>query len=280
MVSLSEASIQPEALESFLKKNLQLKEIYRSILQQVIVDKTARERGISVTPEEIQDEANCMRRKMRLEKASDTFAWLSDQMLTPEDWEAGIRDRILTKKLSEHLFSQDIKKHFAEHKLDFEQILLYQIVVPYERVAQELFYQIEEEEISFYEAAHLYDIDEKRRYQCGCEGKIPRWSLLPEIATAIFSEEPGQLIGPVKTELGYHLFKVEEIIKPELTPELHQEILDNMFRKWVEGELNYLLHHLDSSDSFFLTLAPAVPNAISPNRISEKRLEDSGIMAI
>jgi hypothetical protein len=28
------------------------------------------------------------------------------------------------------------------------------------KLAQELFYQLEEQEISFYEAAHLYDIDE------------------------------------------------------------------------------------------------------------------------
>jgi len=277
MVSLSEALIQPETLESFLKKTLQLKAVYQEILYQIIIDRAASERGISVTSEEIQAEANRMRREMRLEKASDTLAWLADQMMSPEDWEVGIRDRLLRQKLSEQLFSVEVKKYFAEHKLDFEQILLYQIVVPYERVAQELFYQIEEEEISFYEAAHLYDIDEKRRYQCGFEGKIPRWSLTPDIAAVIFSSDPGQVTGPIKTEQGYHLFKIEEMIQPELTPEIYQDILKNLFDKWLEGELNYLLHHLDS---FFLNLNAIATEPKNPNINKVKRLEDSGIMAI
>ncbi|AFZ34422.1 PpiC-type peptidyl-prolyl cis-trans isomerase [Stanieria cyanosphaera PCC 7437] len=249
MISLNQIPKQPELILDFLKKNISLREICQKILHQIVINRAAAERGIQVTPEEIQGEADKIRRQKRLEKAADTLAWLKEEMLTADDWEAGICDRIRAEKLARHLFAKEAEKHFAQNRLDFEQVLLYQIVIPYEKLAQELFYQIEEEEISFYQAAHYYDLDQKRRYQCGYEGKLYRWNILPEISAAIFASTQGQIVGPIKTGLGYHIIKVEEFIDPQLTPELHEEIIMKMFDRWLEGEVNYLLHNQTNSDS-------------------------------
>lgn len=243
MTELTRASIEADEIVFYLKKNLQLKVVNQKIVAQKIIENAAQERGVTVTAEEIQAEADRIRYERRLEKASETLAWLADQMISPDEWEAGMRDRLLTKKLAETLFSHEVEKIFVQSKLDYEQILLYQIVVPYQKLAQELFYQIEEEEISFYEAAHLYDIDERRRRRCGYEGKLYRFGLKPDIAPAIFSAQPGNLIGPLATEQGYHLFLVEEVIPAELTPERSKEIIDKMFKQWLSGELNYVLHN-------------------------------------
>lgn len=236
-------AIEPEEIVSFLKQKISYKEVRQTILSQRIIEQAAKERGLTVTSEEIQSEAERQRREKRLEKASDTLAWLADELMTVEDWEAGIHNEILEKKLAESLFAKDVEKFYAQNWLDFEQILLYQIIVPYERVAREVFYQIEEEEISFYEAAHLYDIDEKRRSQCGYEGKVHRRSLKPDIVAAVFSAEPEQVIGPVRTEQGYHLLLVEKFIPAQLTPEVYQNILKRMFKEWLVQELNYMIHN-------------------------------------
>lgn len=242
MINLSEAAIELDEIVSFLKRNIQLKDVYEKILQQRVINQAAQERGLSVTSEEIQTEANRMRYEKLLEKASETMAWLADQMITPEDLEEGIRDRLLSKKLAESLFAKEVEKFFAQNRLNFDQVLLYQIVVADGKLAQELFYQIEEREISFYEAAHLYDIDEKRRQQFGFEGKLDRWNFKPDIAAAVFGAKLGEVIEPLQTAQGYHLFMVEEFIPAELTPQRYQEILDNMFKEWLVSELNYMLH--------------------------------------
>ena len=242
MVSLGKASIEPEEIVSFLKKNIRLKEVYQEIVHQKIINQAAQERGLTVTPEEIQAEADKQRREKRLEKASDTLAWLEDQIITSEDWEVGIYDHILKQKLSEHLFAQEVEKFFAKNRLNFEQILLYRISTPSEQFAQELFYQIEEQEISFYEAAHFYDTDEERRHQCGYEGKLYRWSLKPDIAAAIFSANPAEVIGPLKSEQEYQLFMVEKFIPAELTQETYKDIINNMFEEWLASELNHFLY--------------------------------------
>ncbi|MGL5192720.1 MAG: peptidylprolyl isomerase [Chroococcales cyanobacterium] len=242
MINLSKAGIETNEIAGFLKKDLQLKAVCEKLLYQKVIEQASQERGIVVTPEEIQAQGDRFRSQHRLEKASDTLAWLEEQMISPNDWEEGIRDRLLTQKLSEALFSKQVEKFFAENRVDFNQILLYQIIVPYEKVARELFYQIEEQEISFYEAAHLYNLDERRRLLCGYEGKVSRSTLTPEIAAAVLNAPVGEVIGPIQIQQGYHLFLVEETIRAELTPELRQQLIERMFKEWLENELTYLLH--------------------------------------
>lgn len=231
---------ESEAIVNCLKREVQLKKVCQKILCRQVVELAARERGIEVTSEEIQAEADQQRYAMRLESAAATIAWLESEMITPEDWEAGIRDRLLARKLAEHLFSHQVERYFAENRLNFDCIYLYRIVVPYEQLAQELFYEIEENEISFFEAAHLYDIDQRRRLQCGYEGKLPRMSLKPELAAIVFGARVGEVIGAIQTDQGYELLLVEEFEQAELTAEVRQQIIDQLFNEWLNSELNYL----------------------------------------
>lgn len=239
--------MEPEEIVKFLKSEIKLKEICINILSQRIIETIVQEKGINVTTEEIEIEANRQRREKRLEKASDTIRWLEQQMLAPLDWERGIRKRLLRQKLASVLFDKEVEQFFLQNRLEFEQVVLYQFVVKDEKLAQELYYQIEEGEISFYQAARVHDIDENRRYKCGYEGKVYRWAILPEIVALVFSAPREQLIGPVKTEHGYHLFIVEDYIPAELTPTRYQDILDNMFQQWLDAEVNYMYYNFKLS---------------------------------
>lgn len=243
MKDFSQPVIEASEIIELLRQDLQLKTFTQKVLQKKVIEKAARERGLTVTPEEIQVVGDQLRREKRLEKAADTIAWLADQMISVEDLEAGICVRLLTQKLAEHLFSKEVEKVFVQNKLQFDQIIFYQIVVAKPQLAQELFYQIQEGEISFFDAAHLYDIDENRRHLCGCEGKVYRWGLKPDIAVAVFSAQPGEVIRPIQTDRGYHLCLVEKFLPAELTPQRYQEILHNLFNEWLSNEVNYLLYN-------------------------------------
>ena len=245
MINFLEIPIESEEIVDFLKREMLLKEICQKIVYQKIIEKAASERHIAIAPEEIETEADSIRYGKRLEKAADTLAWLEEQMITTEDWEAAIRNRLLAKKLAENLFDREVESYFAQNQLDFDQFVLYQIIVPYQKLAQEIYYQIEEEEISFYEAAHLYDMNERRRYHCGYVGKIGRWSLPPDLAEAVGNASVGQVVGPIATdkEQKYHLLMVKEFIPAELTPERCQDIIDRLFKDWLKSEFNSLVHN-------------------------------------
>jgi parvulin-like peptidyl-prolyl isomerase len=244
MINLKDKIIQLEEIIASLKKNIQFKDVYQSILYHQIIEQHARERDISITAEEIQIEADRQRYAKRLVRANETIAWLNDNLMTPEDWEAGIRDCLLTKKLANALFAKDVEKFFAENRLDFEQIIVYQIVVPYQQLAQEIFYQIEESEMSFYEAAHFYNTDEQRRRECGYAGKLYRWNFQPDVAAILFRSKIGEVVAPIRIEHTSHIFLIEELIFPELTSQRYEEILNRMFQTWLDSELTNMLHNL------------------------------------
>lgn len=245
MINFYGISIELVEIIDFLKEEMLLKEICQKILYQKIIEKAATENNIKIDPEEIKTKADSIRYGKRLEKTSDTLAWLEEQMVTVEEWEEAIRKSLLAQKLAENLFSKEVESYFAQNRLDFDQFIFYQIIVPYQQLAQEIYYQIVEEEISFYEAAHLYDINEGRRYRCGYEGKIGRWSLPPNLAEAIGNANVKQVIGPISTEeeQKYYLLMIEEFIPAELTPERHQDIINRLFRQWLEREFTSLVHN-------------------------------------
>jgi parvulin-like peptidyl-prolyl isomerase len=255
MARLTGLLIDPEIVVNYLKHEVELKSVYQKILCRQIVDQAASDRGVTVTPEEVQAEADQFRYEHKLESASQTLAWLSEQLITPEDWEAGIQERLLTKKLAEALFGQQVETYFTQNKVQYEQAILYRIVVPYRPLAQELFYQIEEEEISFFEAAHLYDVDEQRRLACGFEGRVSRWQLNADRAARVFGANPQEVIGPIQSDANFELVMVQDFMPAELTPATRQKILDQLFEEWIDSELNYLIH---SEQSIFASGSPPV----------------------
>ena len=250
MVKFKNVKIEPVEITDYLSQKLELKQIFREILQQKIIAEAASTRGIKVSETEIETEANKVRSSLRLEKASDTIAWLAENQLDPDGWEIALTNQLLRQKLAECLFDAEVESYFVQNRLNYDRFVIYQLVVPYEKLAQELFYQIEEEEISFYQAVHLYDLDRQRRYVCGYEGEIHRGDYIPDVAARVFKTPVavGELIGPIQTQQGYHLFKIEDYFPAELTPELRQEIIDRLLENWLDRELEYLVHNDVSVD--------------------------------
>jgi parvulin-like peptidyl-prolyl isomerase len=234
-------SIDFSEIVSFLRNSLQLKEICQQVLYRRIIERVARERGLTVSDEEIEIELAHQRRDRDLENDADLLTWLTDRMLDREAWKASTRDRLLAQKLNQRLFSLEVERFFNQNPTAFEQVLLYQIVVSSAAEALEILYRLQEAQISFYEAAHFYDISKQRRLRCGYEGKIYRAHLRPDIAAIVFSGTVGQAIGPLQTDAGYCLLLVEEFISAQLTSERFQEILQLLFQQWLALELSSML---------------------------------------
>jgi parvulin-like peptidyl-prolyl isomerase len=238
MSSPSKLYATPDEILRFLRKTLRLKETHDEILCQKIIDQFAQDRKLFVAPEEVQININQMFVEAGLKQASDILFWMKEQLITRDDLEEGVYDRLLRQKLADSLFFDAAESFFYEHQADFDQVVLYQIMVPYERVIDDLVYQIRLQELSFYEAAHLYDLDERRRYQCGYEGIFYRSDIYSHIFEVVFSAPPNEIIGPIRTENGYHLLLVEEFIPAELTTQRRQEIIHRMFQEWLSEELD------------------------------------------
>ena len=94
--------------------------------------------------------------------------------------------------------------------------------------------------------ASAYSEDKSNASKGGDLGNIFRGRMLPEFDSAAFSAEPGKIVGPVSTKLGYHIIKVEEH-KLEREKPLDSEIRDEIRSKLSrEDERKFATVYMDS----------------------------------
>jgi parvulin-like peptidyl-prolyl isomerase len=223
-----------------IKISCQIPNILEAISARQIIAETAMKAGIEVSTEELQQAADNMRLAHQLMKAEDTWAWLQKHYLSLDDFEEIAHTNLLSTKLADHLFADKIEPFFYDRQLDYIGAATYQVVLEDEDLALELFYALQEGEISFHQIARQYIQNPELRRAGGYQGIRQRRDFKPEIAAAIFAANPPQILKPITTSNGVHLIMIEEIIKPELNEQMRLQILNELFSNWLQQEIKKL----------------------------------------
>jgi parvulin-like peptidyl-prolyl isomerase len=219
-----------------VKLSGQLGAVKDAIALRHLIQTTAVEQGIEVTPEEIQTCADEFRTANNLERTEETLAWLQQRELGVEDFETMIHLSVLQSKLAKHLFADQVDAYFAAHQLDYMAVAIYEVVLEDEDIALELFYSLKEGETTFFEIAQNYIQDTELRRRGAYRGILKRADLNVEVSSAVFASAPPQLLNPILTANGIHLIYVDEILQPELSKEIRSEIIFSLFFDWSKQE--------------------------------------------
>ncbi len=220
-----------------IKLSCQIPTIVKSIISRNIIIDAAQETGIKVETEELQGAADSLRMMNKLENAEVTWSWLQKHGLSLDDFEELVYYNVVSSKLAEHLFADNVEQFFVENQLDYAQIVMYEVVFDDLDLAMEMFYAIQEGEISFPEVAHQYIQNDEIRRCGGYKGILSRINLKPEISTALFAATPPQILKPIVSSQGVHLINVEEIIAPKLNKTLHFKIISHLFSEWLKQQI-------------------------------------------
>ncbi|WP_427160500.1 peptidylprolyl isomerase [Aliinostoc sp. HNIBRCY26] len=233
-------TITSEDIISQIKISFKTSEVIEDILSFKIIQNAAEQAGITVSDQELQQAADQLRLSQNLKNADDTWEWLNKNYLSLEDFEKLVYKNTLSGKLAVHLFADKIEPYFYEHQLDYVSVVCYEVLLEDEDLAMELFYAIQEGEMSFFEVAHKYIENKDVRRKLGYKGKLYRKDLKPEISAAVFAAKPPQLLKPILTSKGAHLILVEEVIQPELNNLLRHKIATELFNDWVKQQIEQL----------------------------------------
>lgn len=220
-----------------IKLSCQIPSIVEAFVTRKIVARTAEERGIKVEPSEIQQAADSLRLKNNLTSATATWSWLQKHSMSLDDFEEVVYTNVISSKLAEHLFADKVEPYFLEKQLDYAQAVMYEVVLDDEDLAMELFYALQEGEMSFYEVAHQYIQDPELRRSGGYRGLMRRTDLQPEISAAVFAATPPQIIKPIIIAKNTHLIFVEELIKPQLNEMPRCQIISDLFSQWIKQQV-------------------------------------------
>jgi parvulin-like peptidyl-prolyl isomerase len=230
-------TITNEDIVQQIKISYKITEVIDQIITRKVITNAAEELGIKVEPEELQNVADQIRIANKLLSADETWIWLEKHSLSLDDFEEIVYNGAIFAKLSQHLFLSQIEPYFFEHQLEYVGVVMYEFILDDEDLALELFYAIQEGEVSFYEVAPKYIQDPELRRKFGYQGVLHRKNLKPEISSAVFAAKPPQVLKPIVTSKGIHLILVEEIIQPELNETLRYQILSDLSAAYLKENL-------------------------------------------
>lgn len=223
-----------------VKLSCQLPSIIQSIITRKFIAKLAEEKDIAIEPLLLQQTADSLRLSNNLHNADTTWLWLQKHGLSLDEFEEVAYTTALFAKLAQYLFAQRVEPFFFEHQLDYAQVIMYEVVLDDIDLAMELFYTIQEGEVSFHEVAHQYIQTSELRRCGGYRGVLTRKNLKPEISAAVFDSNPPKLLKPILTSSGAHLILVEDLLPPKLTEALHDKIMLDLFSEWVRQQTEQL----------------------------------------
>lgn len=212
--------------------------LIQSILRRNIIADQIEKYEIELTSTDLQQAADRFRITHKLETTEATKQWLETGNFSLDDFEYIVTQDLLAHKLAEHLFGERVEQFFHQHLLDYSGAILYEVILEDPELAMEIFYSLQEGDLSFAVVAHQYSSDLELRRRGGYIGRVSRKQLHPEISAAVFAAKPPQLIAPITTAVGVHLIQVEEIITPKLDEQLYQRILAEMFDRWLDDKIS------------------------------------------
>ncbi len=202
--------------------------------------------------------------KMILEELIANQLFLADAKKSLLEYEDGfkqklaqLKDRLLIDYAMEKLLGKitvsdaDVKKYYDEHESEMqtgETVEASHILVAEEAEALAILEKIRAGEVSFEDAAKAHSTCPSKE-RGGSLGAFGRGQMVPEFDSACFEMEIGELRGPVKTQFGYHLIRLDgknpaekipfEMVKEEIRRRLVAEKQQTTYRSRV-GQLAIL----------------------------------------
>ena len=178
------------------------------------------------------------------EKKDETEMFKTSMVMAKRDILSQIAMADLLKDIS--VTDAEAKEYFLGHSIEFESkasATAKHVLVDNEDKANQIKEEIESGAKSFEDAAKEYSTCPSAQ-KGGSLGTFGRGQMVKEFEDAAFDAEIGKVVGPVKTQFGYHLIKVEdkkeagesslEEVKDQIRAELSQKKQEEAYRAKVD----------------------------------------------
>lgn len=181
-------------------RNLKLTGQFEGLVEQLVRDRltvrAARQSGLPIGADQIQERADQFRRILGLHRAADTNHYLDALGVSLDEFEAFITDSLYQEKMMEQVCNDAaVAQYFKLNSPKFDSVEVSHIVLDAEGKAREMMSVLMDEPEAFAEMAREHSIGDTRE-RGGLIGKVLRGALKPDIEARVFNARPGELLGP------------------------------------------------------------------------------------
>jgi peptidylprolyl isomerase len=235
LVKIDDEVITTEDFVKLLKFTGQFETLMEDIVKDKLVVHSARKQGVDITPEEIQERADQLRRVRGLHRAADMNNYLDSTGLTLDDFEKYVTEMILHEKVLKQIGTDEaVEEYFSLNSPKFDTIEVSHIVLDSEGKAREIMAILEDDPESFEEMAREHSIADTRE-EGGYIGRVLRGALQTEVESKVFNASVGELLGPFPSgdEPYYEIFTVNSKVPSTLNEETVDEVRRIIKDEWI-----------------------------------------------
>lgn len=225
-----------------------------NLIDEKLIIQLGKEKELIVSQREV--DATAERFRKRVGASKEQFEeLLAKEGMTMERYKDMLKDQLMSRMvISREVQSQvkltddDINEYYEEHKMEFSSAPLIMarhilLIVPerggearetavlneIKRIRQEII-----DGLDFGEAAIKYS-EGPSGPNGGDLGEVAPGVMVKPFEEAAFALEPGEVSGPVRTQFGYHLIKIDSKIESKLRPleEMKKEVENKIYQKLV-----------------------------------------------
>jgi len=242
-----------------------MEQVKKDILNQVIEDKLvlsrAKELNIKVTESEISERLDYIKNGFSSEE--EFYKTLETQGITIANLKDRYRDQVMMKKLVDYevkskisVLPSEISDYYEKHKDQFKEGDKCRVKNILIKAKDEVSFELAKVEIedvfnklkeggNFDDLAMQYSQGPNAE-KGGDMGYIEQGQMLEALDKAIFKLKPGEFSEPVKSEIGYHIFKVEDIKYGRLSSleDVNKDIQMVLFQDKFKAQVNEWLSDL------------------------------------
>ena len=206
-------------------------------LREVIVDQAIV--SFTCTPEEKASACQQFYEKYQLTSESERQEWLDLYEMTPEQLEALATRGQRIEKFKQATWGHKLGSYFLRRKKQLDQAVYSLIRVKDMELARELYFRIKEGEQSFAELAREYS-QGSEALNSGMQSPVERSKIPPSLAQMLFVSQPGELWPPTRLGEWVVIVRLEKLIPAQLDEAMRQQLLDELFDRWLQEQLTKL----------------------------------------
>ncbi|ERN42467.1 parvulin-like peptidyl-prolyl isomerase [Rubidibacter lacunae KORDI 51-2] len=178
-------------------------------------------------------------------------------------------DRLAVRAQKIETFKQQtwglkLESYFLKRKRELDQVVYSLIRIRDADLANELYFRIQDGEATFAEVAQEHSQGSEAQTG-GLVGPVYLSTPHRALAQILASSQPGQLWPPQRIEEWYAIVRLEKLIPAQLDDAMRRRLLDELFRKWIEEQIQQKVAiEADDSDAIASPAANAPPASAHP----------------
>jgi len=232
---VGDRALRTDEIPTLLKRY----ELLPKFVEELAIDDAIAE--YECTPEEKQQALLEICQKNQLANVEQQQQWMDDRGLNAREVELMATRSIRIQKYKEATWGKKVRRHFMDRKSGLDVVTYSLIRTQDVGLANELYYRLQEGEVSFEECAAKHSQGPEARTN-GKLGPVPLNRPHPLISKLLSVSQPGQLWPPrtIPNSDWQVIIRLEEFVPAQLDDRMRQALLDDLYNTWLKERVKEL----------------------------------------